>query len=730
MRHSLKYLASFLLGTVFLPAAAQRHTFAIVIDSVSLSKCPEEVRAYADAVSAEGPEAVILSAVWSSPDQVRDTLKKFYLNNSLEGAVFIGDIPVPMIRRAQHLTSAFKMSEKYPMRDSSVPSDRFYDDFDLKFDFVCRDSVQTEFFYYNLSADSPQYIASDIYSARIRPSGIYGDKYAELSLYLRKVVRYKKLLASQPELCKADRITSYTGHGSFSNSLAAWKDETVTLSEQFPDAAKTTGDTRFYIYDMYPYMKDIMLSEISRADLDVVLFHEHGMPERQYLTGTPPAWDLEEYYTTGKYLARCAARTRIRYGDDRERAKAYVTEHYGVDSTWVSDAFDPEVMRADSLEDLRTGIVLDEIQKTAPNVRLAIFDACYNGDFREPDCVASRYVMAPGEAIAAVGNSVNVLQDKSSSDLLGMLAAGYSVGQWLQQVNILESHILGDPTFRFSSSFAFSSPDLSVRDDGYWLEYTSEQWPSEIRALALHKLYSLGYRGLSDLLLKTYRTSDSYMLRLQCFHLLAHYADGNYLKLLTLSSDDPYEFIRRKTAHYLGQTGTDEALDLLAKMYLNDINSKRVIFNVVFAAAHFPKERFISRLKDLVDSTAFVHNPEKFLEDASKAVESPSSLMQSSAGAITDSSLKPGRRLMYISGMRNNPYASCADGLLEIVSDKTLETSFRVSVAEVLGWYVRAWNRGHIVERLGEILSSDDQLPDELRTEIVKTMGRLNDYLR
>ena len=89
MRHSLKYLASLLLGTVFLPAAAQRHTFAIVIDSVSLSKCPEEVRAYADAVSAEGPEAVILSAVWSSPDQVRDTLKKFYLNNSLEGAVFI-----------------------------------------------------------------------------------------------------------------------------------------------------------------------------------------------------------------------------------------------------------------------------------------------------------------------------------------------------------------------------------------------------------------------------------------------------------------------------------------------------------------------------------------------------------------------------------------------------------------------------------------------------------------
>ncbi|MGN0188816.1 MAG: hypothetical protein ACI395_04805, partial [Candidatus Cryptobacteroides sp.] len=405
MSKTLKCLASLLLGTVFLPASAQRNTFAIVIDSVSLSRCSADVRAYADAVCAEGPEAMILSAEWTSPDQVRDTLRYYYRNGSLEGAVFIGDIPVPMIRRAQHLTSAFKMNEKYPMRDSSVPSDRFYDDFDLKFDFVCRDTVQTEFFYYNLSPDSPQHIASDIYSGRIRPTGIYGDKYEELSRYLRKVVRYKRLLAEHPDSCKADRITSYTGHGSFSNSLIAWKDETVTLSEQFPDAAKTTGDIRFYIYDMYPYMKDIMLSEISRDDLDIVLFHEHGMPERQYLTGTPPAWDLEEYYTTGKYLARCAARTRIRYGDDRKQAKDYVVEHYGVDSTWVSDAFDPEVMRADSLEDLRTGIVLDEIQKTAPNVRLAIFDACYNGDFREPDCVASRYVMAGGEAIAAVGNS-------------------------------------------------------------------------------------------------------------------------------------------------------------------------------------------------------------------------------------------------------------------------------------------------------------------------------------
>ncbi|MGN0189858.1 MAG: HEAT repeat domain-containing protein, partial [Candidatus Cryptobacteroides sp.] len=291
-------------------------------------------------------------------------------------------------------------------------------------------------------------------------------------------------------------------------------------------------------------------------------------------------------------------------------------------------------------------------------------------------------------------------------------------------------HILGDPTFRFSSSFGFRSPDLSVEDDDYWLALASDEWPSEIRALALHKLYNSDYKGLSDMLLDTYRTSDNYMLRLQCMHLLAHYDDGNYMKLLTLSSDDPYEFIRRKTAHYLGQVGTDEALDVLVKMYLNDINAKRVIFNVVFAAAHFPEGRFVSRLKDYVDSVGFVHNPEKFLEDASKAAASPTGLMKSSDEAIYDSSLSAGRRLMFISGMRNNPYACCADGLLSLVADPTLETSFRVSVTEVLGWYVRAWNRRHIVERLGEILTGGTELPAVLRDEIEKTVGRLNDYLR
>ena len=40
--------------------------------------------------------------------------------------------------------------KKYPMIRSSVPSDRFYDDFDLKFDFLKQDSLNPLMFYYKM----------------------------------------------------------------------------------------------------------------------------------------------------------------------------------------------------------------------------------------------------------------------------------------------------------------------------------------------------------------------------------------------------------------------------------------------------------------------------------------------------------------------------------------------------------------------------------------------------
>ena len=131
---------------------AQTRSFAIVTDPQTFNNCKAAIETYRSAVCADGLDAFVVSRNWTNPDELKDSLMLYHKTRALEGAVFIGDVPIAMIRGAQHLTSAFKMDETLPMRDSSVPSDRFYDDFDLKFDFLGRDSVERNFFYYNLAA--------------------------------------------------------------------------------------------------------------------------------------------------------------------------------------------------------------------------------------------------------------------------------------------------------------------------------------------------------------------------------------------------------------------------------------------------------------------------------------------------------------------------------------------------------------------------------------------------
>lgn len=703
--------------------AAQTHSFAIVTDPQTFNNCNAAIETYRSAVCADGLDAFVVSRNWTNPDELKDSLMLYHKTRALEGAVFIGDVPIAMIRGAQHLTSAFKMDETLPMRDSSVPSDRFYDDFDLKFDSLGRDSVERNFFYYNLAAESPQHISCDIYTGRIKSSEKRGDKYGEISRYLLKAA------AAKSQDNPLDHLMSYCGSGSFSNSLAAWKDETITLKEQMPAAFDNGSDgAKFLFYAMYPDVKSTLLGEIARNDLDLALFHEHGVPERQYVTETPRANETDAYYYDAKYRMRQRIRTAVSRGKDAESVIEDIVKKYGITRDWVEDWNDPKTEAEDSLYDAATGIMLDDIAAAKPNVKMTIFDACYNGDFREDECIASRYILSGGNALVGIGNSVNVLQDKSSSDLMGMLTEGYRVGEWMQQVNILESHILGDPTFHFTASGDAVRPDLHNTNCKYWLKFTSPEYPCDIRGLALHKLYTLNYNDLSPLLLKTWKESDEYMLRLQCLHLLEHYNDGNYEKVLKDGADDPYEFIRRKSAFFMGKVGTPEMAAELADLYMRDYNSLRVAHNVGFVCAHFPDSLFLKEFEKKFAEADWIYDRELFHKKAENCFRAAFSIESSTGKIIGDKN--NGYRKFYISGMRNQPYPHYAERLLAIVRDSGEVENARVQCAEVLGWFIRAWNRKDIVDGIDAYLKSGDEMPEALRQELVKTKNRLGDYLR
>ena len=160
---------------------------------------PSEVDAYRAAVERDGLGTYLLIDEWQNPESVRsEIIRMTEAQPHLEGVVFVGDIPIAMIRDGQHLTSAFKSSQDRDWKDSSVPSDRYYDDPELQFEFLRRDADEPLYFYYSLSPESRQHIASPIYSARIKPPKREGaDSDELLRAYLRKVV---KAHAEQNEL--------------------------------------------------------------------------------------------------------------------------------------------------------------------------------------------------------------------------------------------------------------------------------------------------------------------------------------------------------------------------------------------------------------------------------------------------------------------------------------------------------------------------------------------------
>ncbi|MDE6299448.1 MAG: hypothetical protein K2M10_07375, partial [Muribaculaceae bacterium] len=320
--------------TVIKPTAKIKKTsFAVITDTPTWQACSNEIREYADALSDEGLPAFIVYDRWKSPEQVKKVIEKLYKKNNLEGVVFIGDVPVAMVRKGQHLTSAFKMDEdEHPFFQSSVPSDRFYDDFDLRFDYIRQDSVNPSFFYYDLAIDSPQQINCDIYSARIKGVGENEDHNAQIKAFL------KKATAQHREANPLDQFFSYTGHGSYSNSLTAWTPEMVNLRSQMPgtfDSPTAPGRARFMRYSFADYPKEDVMNMLRRDNLDLTIFHEHGVPERQYLSGTPESEYAEQHREiVSRYMRAMLRRNQT---DEQRQATKDKFAAMGVDESWYAN---------------------------------------------------------------------------------------------------------------------------------------------------------------------------------------------------------------------------------------------------------------------------------------------------------------------------------------------------------------------------------------------------------
>ena len=220
------------------------------------------------------------------------------------------------------------------------------------------------------------------------------------------------------------------------------------------------------------------------------------------------------------------------------------------------------------------------------------------------------------------------------------------------------------------------------------------------------------------------------MTRLQCMHLLVHYDTEAYQELLTEAVDDPYEYIRRKAVTYIGRVGSDNLLPVLVNTYINDPDSKRVAFDVAFSAGHFPNSAFLDAMKEAIENADFIFDKKVFAEKAGNIYRSGVNMGKITLEKLTSPGLKNADNSMYMSGMRNNPYPYMAENLLEIIKSPEYKVSLRAQAAETLGWYVRAWNKDMIHDRLKEYLDSGSEIPAELSDEIIRTINILDSFLK
>lgn len=707
------------------PSVRSKTTFAIIIDRESYNQAKEEVDAYKKVIESDGLGTYIVTHNWRSPDQIRELLIRLHKDKKspLEGTVLVGDIPIPLLRDAQHLTSAFKMDQKRNWQRSSVPSDRFYDDFDLKFDFIKQDSVKQLWFYYSLRADSEQKLHSDIYSARIKPLQKHNtDKYIQLKNYLNKVVRIR----TQEKGNVIDNLTMARGHGYNSESRVAWSGEQLALREQLPLVFNPGSYVKFMDFDSYWPMKPYWLNEVQRPDLDIILFHHHGSNDYQYINGYQSGSDVNTSITNIKLYLRSKIASAVEKGKSREEAIEYYRNMFDVPRSWCEEAFDTDKQKQDSLLNESLDIGVSDVLSVRPNARFVMFDACYNGSFYEEEYIAGAYLFNNGNTIIAQGNTVNALQDKWPDEYLGLLDCGIRIGLWSKHVHFLETHILGDPTFRFAQQtdpvFDLNEA-LTVKehDIPFWKKALTSAY-ADVQAMALRMLFENKYRDLSGLLKDTYLHSPDMVVRLEALVLLSRLNDDNFISVLEQAACDSYELTRRYAIDFIMKNGSEKLIPVLVRSILNDNTSKRIVFKISSGLRMVDLDKLEEELTLQAQDLPLYSR--EMLDNTLKSIASAKTSRENDMKLIMDKSAKVRSRSFEITRFRNQPYSGGIDILLSVINDQDDDPELREKALEALGWFNYSCRSRYIIGKLDRFIEQNkDNYP--LVNQARKSINRL-----
>ena len=707
------------ITSVALAAKFQRG-FAIVVDPVSYKEARTDIDNYAKAVENDGLKTYVIVDCWGVPDSIRFQLQQLC---PIEGAVFVGDIPVPMIRDAQHLTSAFKMNqETFPRTESSVPSDRFYDDFDLKFNFLDKDEQYPLYYYYSLAPDSPQFLSPEIYSGRIKMSADDASKYDKLRAYLQKVVALKQ--NTNP----ADQLLYFSGQGYVSESMMARIDEKLALVENFPWTRIQQNGIEYIDHKRDAAVKYRLMSELQRNDLDIAILHHHGDVEIEYMNDLPEPQTTKDQVEGIKLYLRETMRHAREKGKNTDSIQLVLSKRFDdLPASWFEGSFDPEITQKDSLFLRSLDLYIEDFDNYTPNARFIVLDACFNGSFHKDKYIAGAYISGKGNTIAVLANSVNVLQEKWTDRYLGLVGLGMRVGRMAMENPYLEGHLIGDPTFHFAVpvSLGFDINEvLSTKNAAWWKKQLNSSYPA-LQAMALRQLSDGGQMNSKQLLDK-FMSSPSDIVRMECLVLLSEYDDDNFIRCLDLAVSDSYEMIQRFAINMIARNGDDRLVPALIRAAIRNNTAERIEFNVKQALALLPEKALTAEFQKQFNPSLYVES-EKAEQGIKRAIEVNSNRWLKDISSIyADDSLTVNQRLGRIRYLRNYNVHSQIPQLLEYLQ-KTDNESVQVSLLEALGWF-RMSCRHNEISQVAQAMSQDSRYSQAVRDEALKTYNRIMNH--
>jgi hypothetical protein len=653
------------------PQIKGNSSFAIIIDSKTYVKIGPSVDEYKKSVEKNELPCYIVCADWKTPEEVKKQIKNLYDQQpKLEGVVFIGDIPIVMVRDAQHFASAFKMDQdRYKFIRSSIPSDRFYDDFDLEFKFLKRDSLNSLINYYSLLSSSPAAIEKDIYSARIKSTLETDEKYDQLDKYLKKLVRVKS------EKNVLNKFLFGCGEGYVSDSHDAFVCESDRYEEYFPLIKEYNGTYIKLFHKVNNRMKDDYLSYLKIDDLDLALLTAHGEPDYEYIKS------IKSKDTT-----------------QVEKDKAFILSH----------------------------LVVDDVRKQKINTRVMINNSCFNGAFINAPYIAGEYIFSDGNCVTSCANTVNVLQDIWTLEDAGLLEYGARMGQWHKNICYLESHLFGDPTFSFtpaekSDDIKFILQSLSKADIPKLKDLAVKSKTSVVRSLALVNLYKLEGNNIIEFLSDRYKKDNSAEVRTMIIKILARSKSKTFEDILLIGVNDPSEFIRRISIKILGEVGREEFIPVISKSMIYD-PSERVVSSAETALSKINPSRSREVMLDMIEK-------DKSLEsDTILSIRTKIGFKSKVRSyAETDSLFKFGtvkKKITEIRSLRGNRAYFAPDALMKMLSDKNENITIRLTCAEALGWYSYQYNWKNIVDKLDDVLK-ENGINSELKDVIITAKKRL-----